>query len=71
MTLTTNEAISVNKAMFMAWVNFKLKDFAKDEERLNELRVWDEVVIRARWSKFIDLIFAVDNAMKPAAGQTL
>ena len=64
MTLTTNEAISVNKAMFMAWVNFKLKDFAKDEERLNELRVWDEVVIRARWSKFIDLIFAVDNAMK-------
>jgi very-short-patch-repair endonuclease len=62
--LTTEEVIRLWAAFLKKWIDFTLEEMERDASRAEALDVFEQVYLRAKWSKRIDMSVATSDAMK-------
>jgi hypothetical protein len=64
---TSSQVLSLYRAMIEKRRDFDFNDLDKQIEEIDGLPIWDQVLIRARWGKYIDLLFAIDDTLQRGA----
>jgi very-short-patch-repair endonuclease len=62
--LTNDQALSLYRAFAKRWFELMLDRCDRDIAKLGELDVYEQLALRARWEKEIDLLLAAYSSMK-------
>lgn len=62
--LPNDLAIDLHRALIQKWFELMLKEINEDLSKLSDLKLWDQLVLRAKWMKQVDLLFACHSAIE-------
>src|SRR5207248_10942210 len=61
---TTEEVIRLHATFLKKWTDFMLEEMEREASRAEALDVFEQVYLRARWGKQIDLTISASDALK-------
>jgi hypothetical protein len=62
--LTNEQALSIYEAFVKKWVSFLIKEVEDDHAKINSLPIWDQLVLRAKWEKKVELELTAFDAFR-------
>jgi very-short-patch-repair endonuclease len=62
--LSNDAAIEIHRAFIEKWFELMLKEINKDLAKVKDVELFDQLVLRAKWMKQVDLLLAGHDSMK-------